>query len=386
MYAAANLDLVAADIRRQPTLLAGSRDWLCTATLQAARELGPRPSRIYLAGCGDSLDALSAVCFAWERLLGLPVEAVPALTLSRYALAAAPPDALVVALSQSGTVSRVVEVARCAAAGGLRTLAITGKPDSALAREPVAARLITPFRKVDGVPGMASSTFNLALLYELGAALAEAWDDSTRVPASRPSAVLAPAAVRAQLAALPALVRESLDRVWPVATAHAAATAAAGDSVVELVLGTGANLATARFAARKCFEFTQRAAMVQETEEYAHDQIAMVGPRTPTLVFAPAGAASPRSAEILDSLIELACPVAVVTERGADLGLARAPRFRYDVAPGLDELLSPLLHVLVPQTYTCELARLVGGSFYGYADPTVEALGDRLIYESDVVS
>ena len=49
---------MAADIRRQPELLADSRGWLRAAALQAARELGPRPSRIYLAGCGDSLDAL----------------------------------------------------------------------------------------------------------------------------------------------------------------------------------------------------------------------------------------------------------------------------------------------------------------------------------------
>ena len=53
--------------------------------------------------------------------------------------------------------------------------------------------------------------------------------------------------------------------------------------------------------------------------------------------------------------------------------------------PGLDELLSPLLNALVPQLSTLELARLVGGSFYGYADPVVEARGDRLIYESDVI-
>ena len=396
MYSAASLDLVAADLRRQPALLADSRASVSAAVSQASRELGPRPSRIYLAGCGDSLDALAAVRFAWEQLLGLPVEAMPALTLSRYVLAAAPPDALVVALSQSGTVSRVIEAARRAVGGGLRVLVITGKPDSALAREPVTARLVTPFRKTSGVPGMASFVFNLAVLYELGAALAEAWGGAApaasrehaitqtfaaRAPAD--AAVLAPAAVREQLDALPALLRDSLDSVWPVAAAHAAAIAA--EPGVELLLGTGPNLATARFAARKRFELTQRAAMVQETEEYAHDQIAMVGPHTPTLVFAPSGAASVRGAEVLDSLIELGCPVAVVTERGADLGLAQEPRFRYDVEAGLDELLSPLLQALVPQTCTCELARLVGGSFYGYADPVVEALGDRLIYESDVI-
>ena len=381
MYPAASLDLVAADIRRQPELLAESRAWLRAAALQAALELGPWPSRVYLTGCGDSLDALAAVRFAWERLLRLPVEAVPALTLSRYVLAAAPRDALVVALSQSGTVSRVVEAARRAVAGGLRVLAITGKPDSPLAGEQVAARLVTPFRKTDGVPGMASFVFNLAVLYGLGAERAEGWGGAP--PATAGPASLTPAAVREQLATLPTLLRASLDSVWPVAAMHAAALAA--EPGVELLLGTGPGLATARFAARKRFELTQQAVMVQETEEYAHDQIAMVGPHTPTSVFAPPGAASVRGAEVLTSLIELGCPVAVVTERGADLGLGHEPRFRYDVEPGLDELLSPLLQALVPQTCACELARLVGGSFYGYADPVVEALGDRLIYESDVI-
>ena len=200
---------------------------------------------------------------------------------------------------------------------------------------------------------------------------------STAGPAS-----LTPVAVREQLAALPTLLRASLDSVWPVAALHAAALAA--EPGVEVLLGTGPGLATARFAARKRFEPTQQAVMVQETEEYAHDQIAMVGPHTPTSVFAPPGAALVRGAEVLTSLIELGCPVAVVTERGADLGLGHEPRFRYDVEPGLDELLSPLLQALVPQTCACALARLVGGSFYGYADPVVEALGDRLIYESDV--
>lgn len=387
MYSDASLDLVAADLRRQPALIADSLDWRREATLQAARELGPRPSRIYLAGCGDSLDALAAVRFSWEMLVGVPVEAVPALTLSRYVLDAAPPDSLLVALSQSGTVSRVVEVARRAVANGQRVLAITGKPDSAVAHEPVTARLITPFRKVGGVPGTASYTFNLALLYELGAALGEVWGRFPPAPktATPTSAANAPgvAAVRDQLTRLPTLLHDSLDPVWQVAAAHAAETA--GDAAVQLLLGAGPNLSTARFAARKCFEFTQRVAMVQETEEYAHDQISMVGPQTPTLVFAPPGAASARSAEVIASLIELRCPVAVVTERGADLRLARQPRWRYDVEPGLDELLSPLLHALAAQTYTCELAKLVGGSFYGYADPVVEALGDRLIYESDVI-
>ena len=101
-------------------------------------------------------------------------------------------------------------------------------------------------------------------------------------------------------------------------------------------------------------------------------------------MFAPTGAASGRNFELLDSLIEMRSPSAVVTERESALRLARQPRWRYDMEPGLDESLSPLLSALAPQLYTYELARRLGGSFYGYDDPVLAAIGDRLIYESDL--
>lgn len=373
MYRDSSLDLVATDIRRQDKLIADSLAWFREVTLRAAEKLGPRPSRIYLVGCGDSFDAHTAVRFLWEKLVGVPVEAVQALTFTRYLISAAPRDALVIALSQSGMVSRLIEAARLANANGQRVVVITGNPKSVLAQEPAAAQIITPFPKVGPVPGTSSYTFNMTLLYELGAALGQMWGDSAAAVAE----------VRDQLTRLPALIRESLDPVWEVAAAHADGTS--DRTAVHLFLGTGPNLATARFAARKFFEIPQLAAMAQETEEYAHDQISMVGSNTPSLVFAPSGAASSRNSELLASLIELRSPVAVVTERGADLGLERQPRWRYEVEPGLDELLSPLLHALAPQVYTYELAGLVGGSFYGYGDPVLRAIGDRLIYESEVI-
>jgi hypothetical protein len=60
MYRDPNLDLVAADMRRQDKLVADSLDWFREVALQAAEKLGPRPSRICLVGCGDSVGAHTA--------------------------------------------------------------------------------------------------------------------------------------------------------------------------------------------------------------------------------------------------------------------------------------------------------------------------------------
>src|SRR3981081_3424915 len=58
-----------------------------------------RPSRMCLVGCGDSHYAGLATRFAFERWTGVPTEALESLEFSRYAVHSAPPDALVVAVS-----------------------------------------------------------------------------------------------------------------------------------------------------------------------------------------------------------------------------------------------------------------------------------------------
>ena len=79
MESETNLELLAEDIRRQPALLRSSIDGLRGRIGDLAAEIG-RPSRIYIVGCGDSLNVGMAVRFEWERLLGIPVHAIPALT------------------------------------------------------------------------------------------------------------------------------------------------------------------------------------------------------------------------------------------------------------------------------------------------------------------
>ena len=241
MYRDPGLDQVAADIRRQDRLIADSLDWFADVAREAAEKVGPPPPRIYLVGCGDSHDAQASVRYSWESLLGIPCEAVPALTFTRYLAATAPRGALVVALSQSGTVSRLVEAAKLANAGSLRLIVITGNPHSALAQEPATAQIITPFPKLASVPGTSSYTFNMTLLHELGAALGRRWGDA--VAADR---------VHDQLTRLPELIAASRDAMWEVASAHAEDTA--DRTAVHLFLGTGPSLPNARFAARKLFE------------------------------------------------------------------------------------------------------------------------------------
>lgn len=365
-----DLDAVASDIRRQSQLLADFQTWLGDACRNVAGA-APGASRVYLVGCGDSYDVGLAAQLAWERMLGIPVQAMTALAFSRYAVELAPSDSLVVALSQSGRVSRVIEAVRLARTLGANTIAVTGSASSPLASEG-NSQIVSPFPKMGSTPGIASYVFNLALFIELGAALADSW--LTQADTDR---------VRSQLASLPHLMDRSAPGVWSVANGHADQTARRG--LVHVALGSGPNLATARFFARKLCEIPQLVVVAQDSEEFAHDQYSIVEAGSPILMCSPPGAAADRDDELLISLVNLNAAVAVITDETRTFPEGGSPTWRYDIAAGLDELLTPLLYALPAEVLSYEIAKRIGGSFYAFADETHRRDGDPLIYESAMV-
>jgi glucosamine--fructose-6-phosphate aminotransferase (isomerizing) len=92
--------------------------------------------KIILSGCGDSRAAAMAVQKTFERLTCLPVEMISVIDLARFYegkyFGFAPNNPLVILISNSGTVARVVEAARRAVEKGAFVLGITGNPDSPL--------------------------------------------------------------------------------------------------------------------------------------------------------------------------------------------------------------------------------------------------------------
>src|SRR5207237_1961795 len=73
-------------------------------------------------------------------------------------------------------------------------------------------------------------------------------------------------------------------------------------------LGAGPSRASAAFGAAKLFEGPQRYGVVQDLEEWAHEQYFVSGPTTPTVVVAPVGASRDRAAELLAELAFIGAP------------------------------------------------------------------------------
>jgi len=360
------LNLIASDIDRQASILEGRNKALRDDAVGIARSLPTAPRRVYLIGCGDSLDAGIAARYVWEGLIDAPVEAVPAMTFAASVVDTAPEGALVVALSQSGKVSRVVEAVRAARTRGLATATITANSTSALAREPSDATWVIDFEKVGAVPGTTSHLLGAMALYELGAALS---DDEAGC-----------ASLHSDLDGLAALVERTVGNARSKAEEQAATMAR---ELPFLALGYGPTLSSARFTVRKLLELTQVVALSQETEEYAHDEYSLVDQRFRVMLFAPTGKGSARSLEIAGYLRRLGAHLSVVTSSASAKDFRELADIVYEVPVGPVSL-APLLFAVPGQLLSVAAGRKLGGSLYGMAERVHREDGDPQIYESEI--
>ena len=360
------LQLFGQDIRRQGAIIAEQVPLLRQAATAAAADLPSRPERVYMIGCGDSLDGATASRPVWERVLpGAVVETVPAMTFSSYTVDVAPPGSLVVALSQSGKVTRVIEGVRAARARGLTTMAVTARADSPLAAEASDCTIVVPFPKLGPIPGTTSFTVGSIALSEAACALAPGKDADD---------------ARSAIDEMSTTIDDAVAATWDAATAQAARASRATSL---LALGAGPTLAAARHLVRKVLETSQLTAMWQETEEYAHDEYSLVSDAFMVMLFAPEDRSITRTIEISHYLRRLGVDLGVVTTpRHAGTFLSRAQSVYVVDGPAV---MAPLVNSIPAQILAYGLADSLGGSMYGMGEVVHREDGDPQIYESAIV-
>lgn len=296
-------------------------------------ELARHVQKVYLTGCGDSYFAALAARLFYDKYVGLPVEPVEGMEFSRYvAPYAVTEDALVVAVSNSGRVSRTVEAAIQSRRRGAYTIAATAYPDRPLAQEADAVIL-------GSLPNVRTTLANLETAVGDGALSGEIWDLSEPGAAQRLARAigiggplqllmlglgayfssllmlfligLRLGAVRGRLTAaqakqLKGYLADSIDDV--TATAHSlqepvadlARTFRHHDTF--LFLGSGPSYATALLAAAKLFEQPHLNGVPQQLEEWAHQQFFFTRPGGPPIfVVVPPGESRDRALEQIEA-------------------------------------------------------------------------------------
>lgn len=331
---------------------------------------GVNPSSIYLVGCGDSHYCGLAARFAIERWTGSGVEPLEALESSRYAIHTAPPDALVIAVSNSGEVARTIECLRFARQRGLRTLGITYNPDRRLA---AAADEILQYdcRDVGFAPGTMSYVASvLALLVaglrvagETGALIDEQVDNQLR----------------------------TIEATAQIMDATVAACEKSAIAVAEQLthdtqlffLGGGPNYGTTRFAMAKMIESSRHNSVEQELEEWAHEQYFCTRPGTVTVVIAPPGVALDRAREQLQAVRDVG-GTAVAVCRDDDEPTAELADVVLPVVGQVSELLSPLVYCAATELVAYHFAVRNGKTMLGFDDEHRKEVNFRQIFRSHI--
>ncbi len=359
-------DNMLAGIRVQPDYL---RRGAAAALHAAATDLPLNtPSRVYLVGCGDSHYAGLATRFAFERWSGVPTEALESLEFSRYAVHSAPPDALVIAVSNSGRVVRTVECARVASERGIASLGLTYNPASPLAD---AARMLLAwtYQDVGFGPGTLSYLASLVGLYAVAVRLGQL---NGRLDERQAAGILG-------------AIAASGDDVAATIDANAqpsseVASRLTGDGLV-CILGGGPNYATALFGMAKFIETAAYPAVGQELEEWAHEQYFCTRAGTTTFVLAPSGASVDRAREQLQAVrdmdgqgIAICAADDAATSQLADAVLP--------VQLPSDELLSPLVTPLPLELVALAFAQRLGRTMLGFDDDHRRAVNFRQIFGS----
>jgi sugar/nucleoside kinase (ribokinase family)/fructoselysine-6-P-deglycase FrlB-like protein len=322
-------------------------------TVDRLRESSIR--RVVLVGCGDSSFACQAAALALNRHSGLQVRWEHALDFARYGVRYHARGTAVVVVSFSGKTGRTIEAAHQARAFGHLVIALTGAPDSPLAK--AADCILSAEIPTFGVsPGTSTYTAMLVTLLTLAAELGA----NVAAGADEPATPDALGRYAKDLQRLPGLAEETLR--LSEGPAHAAAERLAGARMITF-LGAGPNEASAKFGAAKIFEGAQQIALATNVEEWAHEQYFITRPGEPVVLVAPSGASSDRVAEILFELNYIEALTVFVGDRAPPL-----PALLLPVAAGIGEELSPVLASIPLSQIGVHLMRLNGRRSYNFPD------------------
>ncbi len=315
-------------IRQQPELIARLLETQ-KELIEPAADAAASRRRLILAGIGTSYHAAQVGEHFLRHLSGGRITALveQSFELVHYPLALGPDDA-VIAISHRGWKNYSVQAVQRARAAGALTIAITGRDGGEGIR--AADFVLTTCEQEASFAHTKSYTTALAALATLAIRVAE-----------RRGVLAGAAAAYAALQRVPKAMRDALACEEP---ARAAAQQIAARERW-IFVGAGPNWATAREGALKVKETSYIAAEGFETEQFLHGPLAELDSRAALVALLTGGPGDDRALQVLRAAGELGVLRVAVASSGA----ADTPAERRIEVPGVEEWLSPFVHVVPVQ-------------------------------------
>jgi len=300
--------------------------------------------RVQIVACGTSYIAGVIGKYLIEKYADLPVD-VEIASEFRYREPAIRPDALVIAMSQSGETADTLAALRYCKAKGMTSAVVVNAAESTMAREVDVVWPIHCGPEI-GVASTKAFTAQVCVLTAIAVAAARA---RGRIDAAEEARL-----VRALIEA-PRLIAESIqleDNVRDVALEVAKARDV-------LYLGRGPMSALALEGALKLKEISYIHAEGYAAGELKHGPIALVDDKTPIVILAPFDSYYEKSASNMSEVMARGGQVVFITDPE---GAAQAPAGAREVmaAPACDPLVAPLVFSAPIQLLAYHVAVLKG--------------------------
>ncbi len=328
-----------------------------------------RARKIYLVGCGDSWCAAIAGRMAFEKHAQIETEALHAVEFSRYQLGAAPPNALLFAVSSSGEVARTVEAARLARQKGLYVIALTRNLESSLAKLSNSALHIAVPSHGRPMPGVLSYVGSLLGLY-----LAAVYFSEVRRVVDHHEAD----ELYQNIRSVGMQNEQTYQKSAPLISQLVDRTAGQG---LYQILGSGPNYGTSLYGCMKLLEAAAEPSLCYGIEEWAHAGFFLTNPGTPMLLIAPRGKSYDRAMEIAHAATALKATVGIISNADEQQVASDGVVFIPVEGPVMEEL-TPLGCAVPLQLLALEMARRKQTTPFGFANSHRQQLNYDQIFRS----
>ena len=291
---------------------------------------------IYIAGSGTSYHAGLASQYALSNLTNLLTSIIPASEFQSWIPTKIPRKVLLMAISQSGESSDVLEAAEAALDRGMTLLAVTNTPGSRLA-EMSHYCLLPKSGKELAIPATKTYVTTLMSIFMLSVELARGTVNAEELGQIRDMLYRAPRSLEETLRALNGRIRDIAQRYR--------------DTNLLFLLGGGPNYATALEGALKLKETCTIFAEGFATREFLHGPMRLVDERTLVIMMVP-----PDEIDVYlslsNSLRGFGAPVIMISEEreGSDV-LSDSSDEVVLVPPGLPKVFSPILYIIPLQLF-----------------------------------
>jgi len=329
------------------------------------------PERVYLTGNGDSWYCGMATRQAFTEWAGISAEVPQALEFSRYLVKNAPQNGMLIAISNSGKVSRTIEAVIQANIRGLFTVGCTSNFSEGISQYANAV-IDLGYAEKRFAPGTSSYMASLVVQYCLALRLAEL---NSRMSADYIGNKLGAISMFGDA------MEHSIQENW--GTLEKLSEDASLDNQFTF-LGAGPNLGTAYFCMAKMIEAAQVNAVGQELEEWAHEQYFVTNKNTITFLIAPPGASIDRAREILYTINQTGATSVVIcaeddkeTQSSADVAIL--------IPECGSELLTPLLYCVPAELFAYFFASSKNLNMFGFEDQNIKDVNFKTIYHSRIL-